>query len=77
MARIEVHIDRAPLSRELAALWRRMAANVCIREQVAELTRLGVGQTELITLPAGRRGQLQVRVQLSDAYWQILEKEAV
>jgi hypothetical protein len=77
MARIEVQVDRAPLSREQAALWGRMQASVRIRDQVAELTRLGVAQTELVILPARRRGQRQVLVQLSDPYWQILEQEAV
>lgn len=76
MARISVDVDRAQLLREVDALIRRAQASAAVRSQLEALSTLGVSQVEMVTVPA-RRGRLKVRVQLSDAYWRILEREAV
>jgi hypothetical protein len=74
--KIRVQIDNSHAVRENARLARRAEQCDRVARDLEVLLDSGVPAYSLVQLPSVRRNEVRFRVELSEPYWQLLEREA-
>lgn len=74
---MRISIDNSQVRAEMERLRERAEQSYRVRGELALLTQNGVPPFALMQVPSTRRNELRYRAELSDAYWQLLEREAV
>jgi hypothetical protein len=76
VCKIRVQIDNTDARREIARLRLRAEQSDRVARDLELLRDSGVAPFTLVQLPSVRRNEVRFRSELSDAYWELLEREA-